>query len=144
MTDKIITSRRLENMLRSLGQSFTKPKSIPKPDWTDEQLKEAYARLSPLYGKKCILEYQLRDEQRTKEGILRPAYTSIGFTHYMRGRRPSLTLFSIEDLEIIKTEPILLVKTDVSCWNDFPYYRLGALEARIQLYFARVRRPKAE
>lgn len=145
MTNKIITSRTLQNAIHRLSQPFsTEPTTdtLLKPEWTDEQLEEAYAQLSPLYGKRCILEYQQREEQRTKEGFLKPEFTSIGFTHYMAGGRPSLTLFSIEDFVIVEREPLLRIKADVSCWNDFPYYGLDASINRIKLYSLGIRKPK--
>ncbi len=145
MTNKIITSRTLQNAIHRLSQPFsTEPTTdtLLKPEWTDEQLERAYAELSPLYGKRCILEYQQRDEQRTKEGIIKPVFTSIGFTHYMRGGRPSLTLFSIEDLEILQRDLIPRIKADVGSWNDSPYYGSDALVTRIQLYFAGVKKPR--
>jgi len=141
MTYEIITTRRLERAIRNLSNPFTtENRDSEELDWTDEQIQDAYHQLSSLYGKKSILEVTNGDQRQSKEGIFEAVYTGIGFLHY-RGRRPSMTLFSIEDLVIKEKQPIPVVETN-ALWNEWPCYGLDALDRRIQLYFAGVRKLK--
>ena len=140
----IFTLRRLGNAIEDLSQPLLGPKIVRENDWTDEQIIEAYQQIAPFYGKRCIVNQPARaGEHYSTEGILRPGLSAIDFLYYC-GARPTSTFFSIEDLALVMRDPIptFNASVDARLKAEFPLYGLNALEARVKLYFAGVRKPE--
>ncbi|MBI4151779.1 hypothetical protein HY496_02310 [Candidatus Woesearchaeota archaeon] len=145
MIEKYLTLRRLEkSSLELFGGLVATDSASLKPEWTDEQIEEAYAQIFPLFGKKCVVMHQPYKQSHSYQGILKPADIAIGFFYYPE-RRPSVSLFSIEDLTILEKKPVPHIQVEnTSRWICQPLHGLEALRAMYSLYFAGVRRPKTD
>ena len=144
-TQNIFTQRRMREAIKNLSRPLLGGVELEQnPEWTDQQITEAYQQIAPLYGKRCIVNLPERcGEPFPAEGILCPAYISIQFL-YSPGPMPISQYFSIEDLELTTRDPLptFNVNDDLYLRAEFPLYGLEALEARVKLYFAGVRKSK--
>ena len=127
----IITHR----MLSSAFEIVSDPHAQVEPEWSQPRIRQAYADLRPVYGKRVFV----RTPGSEYEGVLVPSAPSIDLLYYSGGR-VHMKLLSIEDFMPISSDSFVF-ETDNDMLGTHHPYGLEHLVAKIRLWRAGVRGP---